>query len=180
MLNIVPNLHPISVHFPIALISITTLLFLIAVLLKPSCSKELLITSKYCLWLAGISAIIAAFFGWQAYNSVAHDAPSHAAMTVHRLWAVPTATFIFLVALFSYFIRNQWGKENVAITIILLLWASGLTSVTSYLGAEAVYRYGIGVMRVPETDSHSHSGGMGATHDDNGTEDHNDMGSKNI
>jgi uncharacterized membrane protein len=165
MIEIVPNLHPITVHYPIALLSITTLLFLIAVVLRPSFSKELLITSKWCLWIAGISAIIAASFGWQAYNSVAHDAPSHAAMTVHRMWAVPTAIFIFLVALFCYVIRDQWGKEKIAITVILLLCASGLTSVTGYLGAEAVYRYGIGVVRIPETDSHSHSGGVESTHD---------------
>ena len=46
MIEIVPNLHPITVHYPIALLSITTLLFLIAVVLRPSFSKELLITSK--------------------------------------------------------------------------------------------------------------------------------------
>lgn len=180
MIEIVPNLHPITVHFPIALISISTLLFLIAVALKPSFSKELLTTSKWCLWIAGISAIIAACFGWQAYNSVAHDAPSHAAMTVHRMWAIPTAAFIFFVALFSYFIRNQWGKDKVAITVILLLCASGLTSITGYLGAEAVYRYGIGVMRVPEMDPHSHSSGVDAAHDDKGIENHSDMKSDSI
>jgi uncharacterized membrane protein len=157
MIDIVPNWHPVSVHFPIALVAVSTVLYVLAIAFKRFGAGELLIVSKWCLWLAGLSAIGTATFGWLAYNSVAHDAPSHAAMTLHKDWAIPTASFIFGCAIFAFYIRKDWGKKYILVTLILLLSASGLTAVTGWLGAEAVYRYGIGVMRIPNADEHSHS-----------------------
>ena len=157
MIDIVPNWHPIVVHFPIALIVTSTVLFYVGILLRATkYSKEMLITSKWSLWGAGLTAIIAATFGWIAYNSVAHDATSHAAMTIHRNWAIPTAIYILLLAVYSYFNRENWGREKVALAAGLLFIASILTSVVGWLGAEAVYRHGIGVMRIPSTAADTH------------------------
>ncbi len=134
-----------------------TFFFLAGLIFKSNLSKELMTTSKWCLWGAGIAAFIAAIFGLLVYNSVAHDEPSHAAMTLHRNWAIPTAVFIALLAIYAYAIKDVWGRKRKGIIIISLISASLLTSITGWLGGEAVYRYGIGVMRIPNTDSHQHS-----------------------
>ncbi len=170
MIEIVPNWHPLAVHFPIALIMTSTLFFLAGLVLRSNLSKELLVASRWCLWGAGLAALIAATFGWLAYNSVAHDTPSHAAMTLHKDWALPTAIFIFFLALYAYAIRDIWGRERKGLVAGLLISASLLTSVTGWLGGEAVYRYGIGVMRIPNADDHAHAGGE----DDVETSDHDD------
>src|SRR3989304_5394024 len=62
MIEIIPNWHPILVHFTVGL-------------------------------LAGP--------GWPAYNSFDHDDVSHAAMTTHRNWALPTVGLFVVLALWS-------------------------------------------------------------------------------
>ncbi len=176
MLEIVPNWHPLAVHFPVALVITSTLFFLAGLVFKYNISKELFTASKWCIWGAGVAAIIAAAFGWLAYNSVAHDEPSHAAMTLHKDWAIPTAIFISILALYAYGIRDVWGRKKKGLVAVLLILASLLTSITGFLGGEAVYRYGIGVMRIPNADSHSHSGAESADHDDDATEGVHDEG----
>ena len=178
MIDIVPNWHPLAVHFPVALVMTATFFFLAGLVLKSNISKELLSASKWCLWGAGIAALVAAFFGWLAYNSVAHDEPSHAAMTLHRNWAVPTAIFIALLALYEYAIRDVWGQKKKGLVLTLLISASLLTSVTGWLGGEAVYRYGIGVLRIPNADSHKHSGGESEDHDDMTSNPHDETKKK--
>ena len=165
MIEIIPNWHPLFVHFPIALVMISTICFVGGMVLrKYSISEELFVVSKWTLWFAGLSAIATAYTGWLAYNSVAHDAPSHQAMTLHKNWALPTAGFIALSALVAFFFRRAWGKERVILSALCLIILSGLISITGYLGAESVYRYGIGVISLPKTegtgdhDSHSHEG----------------------
>tara|TARA_R110002095_G_C4236942_1_gene238570 strand:+ start:1587 stop:2210 length:624 start_codon:yes stop_codon:yes gene_type:complete len=181
MIEIVPNWHPLAVHFPVALVMTSTLFFLAGLIFKSNLSKELLAASKWCLWSAGVAAIVAATFGWFAYNSVAHDEPSHAAMTLHKEWAIPTAVFISLLALYAYAIRDIWGRKKKVLVAILLISASLLTSITGWLGGEAVYRYGIGVMRIPNADDHSHSGAESEDHDDSGVKRlHDDNTSKEL
>ncbi len=177
MIEIIPNWHPLFVHFPIALVMISTFCFVGGMLLRNySISGELFIVSKWTLWFAGLYAVMTAYTGWLAYNSVAHDAPSHQAMTLHKNWALPTSGLIALAALGAFFIRKSWGKERVLLCALCLIVLSSLISVTGYLGAESVYRYGIGVMSLPETegtgdhDSHSHGGRE--SHDDGNSTPH--------
>ena len=73
---------------------------------------------------------------------------------------------ISILALYAYAIRDVWGQKKKGLMAMLLILASILISITGWLGGEAVYRYGIGVMRIPNADSHSHSGSESAGHDD--------------
>ncbi|MCK4587195.1 MAG: DUF2231 domain-containing protein, partial [Gammaproteobacteria bacterium] len=96
--------------------------------------------------------------GVVAYNSVAHDTPSHEAMTEHRNWALVTAVLFIILAIWSW----QRAKTGLGMSMVLLaalLVSGGLLASTAWLGGEAVYRYGLGVMSLPKTDSHDHDHG---------------------
>ncbi len=153
-IEIIPNWHPIFVHFPIALVAISTLSFLLGVVTRQSrIANELIMVSKWCMWFAGMFAIVTAYTGWSAYNSVAHDGLSHQAMTLHRNWALATALIIVIFAVVVFSFRNDWGQRKRLLSLSALIILTGLISVTAWLGAEAVYRYGIGVQSLPETDT---------------------------
>ena len=158
--QIIPNFHPIVVHFPIAL-TIIALLLSIASHVRRShpISGQLAAAGHFVLWLAAIGAVTAVFFGWLAYNSISnHDDAGHAAMLLHRSWAVPTA--IGLVLLASWDAWKYRVNELISVPmLILLLLLSQAIAVTGWLGGEVVYRHGIGVLSMPSSGSgHAHHG----------------------
>ena len=153
MIEIIPNFHPVVVHFPIALTIVAFISALSSQLFKKRAfASHLAIISHYMLWLAAATAIVAVAFGWLAYNSVNHDDAGHAAMTVHKYWAFTTAVVLVLLALLDF-------KKHLSSTIMplylvgLLGLASGLVGATAWLGGEVVYRHGIGVMSLPAQES---------------------------
>ncbi|MCI0401488.1 MAG: DUF2231 domain-containing protein [Gammaproteobacteria bacterium] len=179
MIEIIPNWHPIFVHFTTGLL-ITGALLLLAARLRNS--REIFTVARWNLWLGTLAAVATVATGLIAYYTVAHDGPSHAAMTLHRNWAIPTAALFVVTALWSLTARRR-EPERSALFLALVLAAASALAVTGWLGAENVYRYGLGVMSLPEAESeeHGHSHGSGevsqafsgdaSTHDMEGMKD---------
>jgi uncharacterized membrane protein len=163
MIEIIPNWHPIFVHFTVGLFSTAVGFYVLAYLtsqirfLSIKIIAEFEAVARWCLWTAGLVVIPTVLAGLYAYNTVGHDAPSHAAMIDHRNWALPTAGAIMFVALWSI-----WGyyrhKAVTLVFIIALLIVQGMLLATAWRGAELVFRYGVGVMSLPQ------SGDMGHPH----------------
>lgn len=166
-IEIIPNLHPIFVHFTVALLIISTALFVIAKILKGRSESKVLLNAAYVnLWIGSLVTIATVAMGLYAYYTVQHDSPSHAAMTDHRNWAFITSAVFILPLILS--IINYRKKEHYNFSFIaILIVASGLLLTTAYKGGEVVYRYGIGVISLPQTQgdgghgSHSHGGAEG-------------------
>lgn len=165
-MEIIPNYHPIFVHFTIGLLSISALLYLAGSVFK---KENLLIAARWNLWIGAILTVGTVIAGFDAYNSVAHDAASHAAMTDHKNWALPTAGVFTALALWAAW--KQRGAKTVSpVFVVIIVLASGLLAATGYKGGEVVYRHGTGVMRMPEIQgdgghgSHDH-GGMAGHHE---------------
>lgn len=176
MIEIIPNWHPIFVHFTVALFSIATALHLVSPLVQ---NRELKaqwrIVARWNLWLGMAISVVTVLTGWYAYNTVEHDALSHQAMTEHRNWALATVTLFFIATAWSI-IRYRSGKEASALLLILLALAMTSLGSTAWRGGEIVYRYGLGVMSLPNAGSHGHKEDI-AVHDHNNadsTDDHHD------
>ncbi len=158
MIEIIPNWHPIFVHFTIGLVAISTALYCLGRVFR---QEHLLMIARWNLWIGGFITIGTVLAGFYAYNTVTHDAPSHAAMTDHRNWALVTAAIVIILTFWSLW--KQRGARTVsAVFLVAMIGTSALLAVTGYKGGEAVYRYGLGVMRIPEVQgdgghgSHSH------------------------
>ncbi|MBL1321756.1 MAG: DUF2231 domain-containing protein [Methylophaga sp.] len=178
MPEIIPNYHPILAHFTIALLSISVVFYVLRLLLPINhrWREQWLNMANWSLWTGCLFAIATVIAGWFAYNSVAHDTPSHAAMTLHRNWAIPTAVLFLLIGFSS--IRLAIGKKLPGFKFISVsIVAAIMLMVTGWLGAEAVYRYGLGVMSLPKVeagaDGHNHSHGSEPSADSN-SDGHND------
>lgn len=81
MPEIIPNLHPLLVHFPIVLVSVSVFFH--------------------------VAALPTAFFGWQAFNNVNHDEAGHVAMLAHRAWALSTRAVLVVLAGWDIW-RSRW------------------------------------------------------------------------
>ncbi len=158
--QIIPNFHPIVVHFPIALTIIAFLLsFASHARRSHPISGQLAAAGHFVLWLAAIGAVTALLFGWLAFNSISnHDDAGHAAMLLHRSWAIPTA--IGLVLLASWDAWKYHVTELISVPMLFLLFLlSQAIAVTGWLGGEVVYRHGIGVLSMPLSGTgHAHHG----------------------
>lgn len=149
MIEIIPNWHPIFVHFTIALISISTLCYVVGYfLMKYPLGRELLIVGRWCLWLGAFASIFTVIAGFLAYYSVAHDTTSHEAMVVHRNWAILSFVIILLISFWSGWMYVK-DKAISLFFVLGMLLACVLINVTAWHGAELVYRYGLGVMSLP-------------------------------
>lgn len=168
MIEIIPNWHPIFVHFTVALLSTAVgLHLLVRFISNEKLRSQWEIVAQWNLWLGAIVTLITVAMGFVAYNTVAHDTASHAAMTVHKNWALVTASvFLFLAAWSAVRARAGLGINNLI--LVGLLVGGGLILTTAWHGGEAVYRYGLGVMSLPKTDSHDHGA---AGHGDGGHDD---------
>lgn len=169
MIEVIPNWHPAFVHFPIAFATAAVFFMAIGKLCKmKSWAKQCLIFGRWMLWGAALFAGIAAVFGWFAYNSVEHDEVSHAAMTLHRNWALATLAGLSLLTVWDYR-RGRSGQLPSSGLLILLGVAWLLLMSTAWHGGELVYRYGLGVMSLPDVESeaepHQH-GGAEHAHDE--------------
>lgn len=173
-----PNIHPVLVHFAYAL-TVTGALSLFVVSMAPSGGwrDTLKHAGDWMLAIGALSIIATAAAGFQAYYSVDHDGPSHAAMTIHRNWAVPTAVAILLLAVWRWVKRTE--RPSLLFSIPMIAAAASL-SVTAWWGGKLVYGHGLGVSRLPVAagEGHDHEHAPGQRHGDeadaDSTGDHDD------
>lgn len=173
-----PNIHPILVHFAYALTVVAGALYGLALVPRFRQRPGLLAAADWSLFLAGIFVVLTIAAGFQAYYSVAHDGPSHEAMTTHRNWAVPTGTLVVLLAAWRWWRRAEGPSVIISSAVIA---SAALLSVTAWWGGHLVFTYGLGVESLPEAgsgDGHDHdhgdeasSGGGGNSHPYGGDSD---------
>ncbi len=136
-----PNLHPLFVHFPIALLLFAVLTQL-AVLFFPN-NKNL----KWFTFALLISGCIGALIAVQTAVHISGDADDKALdiFETHRLFGLLTfwfslgATLIRLATILWF--RKKWFE--IILTIIILTTAIFVT-ITGHHGAQLVYIYNVG------------------------------------
>ena len=155
-----PNIHPMLVHFAYALsLSALALYILGRVLPRGPRRDSTQPAGDWMLALGALAIIGTIAAGFYAYYTVAHDGPSHAAMTTHRNWAVPSGTAIILLAVWRFIKR----ADRPSGLFLGLLTAAALSlSVTAWWGGNIVYKYGLGVKSLPAVtgDGHDHDHGV--------------------
>lgn len=140
-----PNIHPMIVHFPIAILILAIGLNALAFFVKDEWWDEKKTTFIYVL--GSIAAIIAYFTGRSAADTVFLPTQAQSLLTDHADWALWTVLFfsiytIIRIALHWYKLLN---KKSVQITVFVL----GLSGIlflfqTGEYGATMVYGYGVG------------------------------------
>jgi len=160
-----PNLHPVLVHFAYAL-PVTAMVAYWLGTFGPARDWKpgLLKAADWMLAFGALAIIVTIAAGFQAYYTVGHDGPSHAAMTTHRNWAVPTGLVMLALALWRW--KSRPANPRPLFLSLLTVAALALT-VTAWWGGRIVYGYGLGVKSLPEItgEGHDHHHGDGSSHD---------------
>jgi uncharacterized membrane protein len=158
MVEIVPNWHPIWVHFTIGLLTIGTLFYALAFAGKATTwAQQALTAARWNLIAGTLFAVAALVSGWLAANSVPHDNAGHANLLTHINWAlIAAAIFITAVVWLGMQWRNSDKKASVPV-LLLLLGGSAALTVTGFKGGANVFEHGLGVQRLPDIGRHDHA-----------------------
>ncbi len=169
MIEIIPNWHPILVHFTIALLAIAALLFVAAALVGRESSRGLEVAANWNLWIGAAITVLTIAAGLWAAGSVAHDDAAHIAMQSHKSWAFATAALFMLLAAWNLWRVRRAGRVGLAFLAVMLVALGGLAG-TGLRGADLVFRHGLGVIALPQVADagHSHVGDAGHSHDADG------------
>ncbi len=173
MIEIIPNVHPILVHFTIGLLAIAALLFLVAALAgRRGSLPGIEATANWNLWLGAALTILTIAAGLQAAGSVAHDDVAHLAMEDHKRWALGTAGLFMLLAAWNVVRVRRGGRMGWPFVTAMIVALVGLSG-TGLRGADLVYRHGLGVMNGPQVagEAGGHDHGDGHSHDDDAAAD---------
>jgi uncharacterized membrane protein len=137
-------LHPIIVHFPIALLTTAILFEFLELLVKRDFLRE---AATWLLGLGFLGALLATASGILAEEEAEKSGVPESVIETHELFAFATlAVFATLVAI------RWWQKKRRIPDIPSVFLAIGLVGVvliglTGYFGGDLVYRYGAGVDR---------------------------------
>ncbi|MEE9451437.1 MAG: DUF2231 domain-containing protein [Gammaproteobacteria bacterium] len=150
------NLHPIFVHFTVALFTTSAIFFTLAYFTnEDKRNKEFLTVAHWSMWTCAFFTIGTVIAGLYAFYTVAHDTESHIAILTHRNLGIPTFILILLLAFWSWvqYRKNQQPTHTLLIFLFIGLF---LLVLTGWHGSKLVYHYGVGVKALPVLDPHQH------------------------
>lgn len=155
-INILPNWHPVFVHFTVGLLFMAVFLFFAATAIRREpLHGQLATAARWNLWLGVLITVGTVIAGFFAFNSVDHGGDAHLPMLSHRNWALSTVPLFVLLAVWSMhpvMRKGDFVGWPHGIFLVLLAIAGMMLMATGYKGGELVFRYGVGVMLQPSPD----------------------------
>lgn len=160
-----PNLHPMVVHFPIAIVTLALLMDLVNCLL-PKDQKWWNESSTLALYAIGTLTAIGVYFtGSSAADSVFLPTEAQNLLNAHAGWALWTVWFLVIYTAARVFVFWKMDIRRRSVWHILFLGVSLVGMVflyqTSDRGAEMVFRHGVGVQAEESSDTSEESESSG-------------------
>lgn len=142
--------HPLSVHFPIALLLIATISFVICFFIKIDRRKPFHIGVFGLLIVGSLSAWLSLYTGDLADGIVSRKICDPTILKNHQLSAqtmtylFTSASVIFILFLFNFF-KDLLNRILRYLILVLMFIGSGFLIKSAHLGASLVYQQGAGV-----------------------------------
>lgn len=158
-LSAIPNIHPLTVHFPIALLMAALGLQAAALIGNRDAWAG---HARACLYLGTLGALAAAGTGWLAADGLGHDSPGHEFVHVHRNFMAVSTLLALGTSMASWHLAARAPQRDRAVLLGLVCTCAVLT-LGADRGANLVFRYGVGV---------SSTSPPAAAHEDGHTDEH--------
>lgn len=136
-------IHPMVVHFPIALLLTSSLFDGLALRWRAEQFRE---TSLSLLVVGVLTAGVAVVTGHFAEEAVEHSGIPKQAIEIHE--ELGFAVFWVFLALLGLRLAMYWGwmREHPKLVLASSLGGAVLMLIASYFGGDLVYRFGAGVL----------------------------------
>src|SRR3990172_5092198 len=150
-------IHPMMVHFTIALLSAGFLCDFLARFTR----NESLKNASWWNRLFGFFAIIpTALTGWLAARSTPHSDAAHEIIEIHETLGFTALGIFAVLFLWMILIRVNVATRFIALSTVLWLIGVGVIFAGGYYGGKLVYEFGVGVKTEIQEKSvkHKHNG----------------------
>jgi len=137
-----PNIHPLIVHFPIAMLTSFLILELFAIIFK---SDRLHIASSWMLYVGTMGALATVVAGFLAASTVAHGSAVHEIIGSHKHLGLSVLALSVVLTVWRLVSRERLSGMALALNIMLAVIMVGLLTMGADLGGQMVYKYGVGV-----------------------------------
>lgn len=129
-------LHPVAVHFPIALLCAGWV-----VGVRGRRQEAAASAASWMLWAGTVSAWAALALGLLAAKTAPHVPPAWETLNLHETLGWWTAGLFTALSLW----RWRWGRKAEVYFLAAWLAACGVLLATGYQGGELVFKHGMGV-----------------------------------
>lgn len=142
MIKMTAPLHPMLVHFPIALLLVGSLVYLYALWRRADDGvwERTALLMLVLGWLGGLAAVVT---GAAAFRFVPDSHPAHTSGAMHAASAFGTL-LLYAVGLTLHWRSQVRATLRRWVPVFLILGMLALT-LTGYLGGELVYTWKLGV-----------------------------------
>ncbi len=138
------NVHPLFVHFPIALLLTSTAFYFLGTIFKKA---DLLAAAKWELYFGTLASAVTVWTGLKAAETVAHGGDTHQIMMAHQYLGFAVLSISLALSAWVFFSKaNIPGKGKPAFLLVLVVLAAVLTQGAD-LGGRMVFLHGTGVGR---------------------------------
>jgi uncharacterized membrane protein len=147
-----PNVHPLIVHFPIALFSTGFLVSMVGYIFRKDILKN---AALIMVMLGAAGAVAAALSGEEAEEAVEkflseegeQALESHETFGGITVYILPAAALLYLLG--TVFLKNRRRAAGVLLAAYIAAGILGviMVNVTAYKGGRLVYEYGAGVSK---------------------------------
>ncbi len=144
-----PNLHPMVVHFPIALLTTFLILEILSLILK---SESLKTGASWMLYAGTLGAFGAVLAGFRAAATLEHSDEIHAIIESHEHLGLVVLLIAVILSLwrivFKRKLAGSWWIVYLALSIIMVI----VMSFGADLGGLMVYTHGVGIKAEAKAD----------------------------
>ena len=136
------NIHPLIVHFPIAMLTSFLILELFATVTK---NERVHIASSWMLYVGTLGALATVVAGFLAASTVSHGSAVHEIIGSHKQLGLSVLGLSVILTVWRLVSRERLSGMALALNITLAVIMVGLLTMGADLGGQMVYKYGVGV-----------------------------------